>query len=220
MSLPVEINSEAVAVAKRENKAELEHLVNSTMTLGQIERGLADVRRMDTISRAKCNLMEGCLLGIAKRDHFEDRPASEFYAWAEEQTGLRAAAVKERVLTADRVVGLSPSRITDKAIAGNRPNGKPSSYSSLARPSAIPGRRREYVDDIDPILAKTRIAKLRDAALDAAREENEIAKLAKQIVDIGFKALATKLHPDKGGNRTAMVRLNAAKKMLLGACNL
>jgi hypothetical protein len=41
-------------------------------------------------------------------------------------------------------------------------------------------------------------------------------ELALQLIDIGYKALATKLHPDKGGSREAMTRLNQVRQMLKG----
>src|SRR5262245_484576 len=44
-------------------------------------------------------------------------------------------------------------------------------------------------------------------------------KLALQLIDIGYKALAVKLHPDKnkGGSAEAMARLNAVRAMLTNA---
>lgn len=48
-------------------------------------------------------------------------------------------------------------------------------------------------------------------------EEKERAterKLALQLIDIGYKVLATKLHPDRGGSRDAMARLNRVRDNL------
>jgi len=57
--------------------------------------------------------------------------------------------------------------------------------------------------------------------LNRAREEMKRAderdaqrKLALQLIDIGYKVLARTLHPDKGGSREAMVRLNAVRDRL------
>ena len=38
--------------------------------------------------------------------------------------------------------------------------------------------------------------------------------LAFKVIDIGFKVLATKLHPDKGGSTEAMTRLNNIRQSL------
>lgn len=40
--------------------------------------------------------------------------------------------------------------------------------------------------------------------------------LALELVDIGYKALATKLHPDHGGSKEAMARLNRVRAELKG----
>jgi hypothetical protein len=44
-------------------------------------------------------------------------------------------------------------------------------------------------------------------------------ELALKLIDVGYKALATKLHPDKnrGGSNEAMVRLNEVRKILKAA---
>lgn len=40
--------------------------------------------------------------------------------------------------------------------------------------------------------------------------------LALELIDIGFKALATRLHPDRGGSQQAMRRLNRVRDELKG----
>lgn len=45
----------------------------------------------------------------------------------------------------------------------------------------------------------------RDAEIDLHRE------LAEELIDIGYRALATKLHPDRGGSKDAMARLNRVR---------
>lgn len=40
--------------------------------------------------------------------------------------------------------------------------------------------------------------------------------LALELIDIGFKALATRLHPDRGGSKDAMRRLNRVRDELKG----
>jgi hypothetical protein len=41
-------------------------------------------------------------------------------------------------------------------------------------------------------------------------------ELALELIDIGFKALATRLHPDRGGSKDAMRRLNRVRDELQG----
>lgn len=51
--------------------------------------------------------------------------------------------------------------------------------------------------------------------IKAEREERELEKaLALKLIDIGYKALATKLHPDKGGSAEAFQRLDRVKRKL------
>lgn len=50
---------------------------------------------------------------------------------------------------------------------------------------------------------------------DEKREGKERAKLARQIVEAGYRALAAVVHPDKrGGSKEAMAKLTDAKKWL------
>jgi hypothetical protein len=63
---------------------------------------------------------------------------------------------------------------------------------------------------------------LRDVAADTFVQErqnieNEIRlhrELAAELIDLGFRALATKLHPDRGGSKDAMQRLNTVRDAL------
>lgn len=51
-------------------------------------------------------------------------------------------------------------------------------------------------------------------AMKRADELTVHRKLAQQLIDIGYKVLARKLHPDAGGSRDAMARLNAVRAAL------
>ena len=51
----------------------------------------------------------------------------------------------------------------------------------------------------------------------APSEVGLMRTLAKQIIDSGFKVLALKLHPDKGGSDEAMRRLNHVRELLTHA---
>jgi hypothetical protein len=74
---------------------------------------------------------------------------------------------------------------------------------------------RDYHAPIEKILSRVDQEEL---ARTAARQREELAKireLAEQIITIGYKTLATKLHPDiKGGSAHAMKLLNAARDRL------
>jgi Protein of unknown function (DUF3102) len=54
-----------------------------------------------------------------------------------------------------------------------------------------------------------------DAARQARAEETRLHRiLAVELIDVGFKALATRLHPDHGGSDMAMRRLNKVRREL------
>ena len=63
---------------------------------------------------------------------------------------------------------------------------------------------------------------LRDVARDDFVQERQARKdelrlhhdLADELVDIGYRALATRLHPDRGGTKDAMSRLNRVRDEL------
>src|SRR4030095_3159626 len=54
-----------------------------------------------------------------------------------------------------------------------------------------------------------------EAARQARGEETRLHRLlAVELIDVGFKALATRLHPDHGGSEIAMRRLNRVRREL------
>jgi hypothetical protein len=77
------------------------------------------------------------------------------------------------------------------------------------RPGAWSEPVREIVSRVD-----TDTLNRRRAELERAEESAAQRKLALQLIDIGYRVLARKLHPDKGGSRVAMARLNAVRARL------
>jgi hypothetical protein len=145
---------------------------------------------------------------------------TDFPSYAEQETGVDPRTYQ---------TWMKGGRLLLDGATKGRKNGGPAELPSGnelrgdVRSSAGYQRRpadyyeRPYISDVDATLNKVNVERLREKELDEYREEAEILKLAKQIIDIGYKALATKLHPDKGGNRASMARLTEAKKLLLKA---
>ena len=52
---------------------------------------------------------------------------------------------------------------------------------------------------------------LTDVEAQGRAEREAQRQLGRQLVDIGYKALAKELHPDTGGSQEAMARLNRAR---------
>jgi hypothetical protein len=68
-----------------------------------------------------------------------------------------------------------------------------------------------------PIREFTRAVPVDDFRQEQQQREEEVRlhrEIAVQLVDIGYRALATRLHPDRGGSKDAMVRLNRVRDEL------
>jgi len=89
---------------------------------------------------------------------------------------------------------------------------QPPSLRSITKPNAQPPNVhwRPVINatkkiDVDPF------TETRQARMDEVQLHRD---LALELIDIGFKALATRLHPDRGGSRDAMRRLNRVRDEL------
>jgi hypothetical protein len=137
---------------------------------------------------------------------------TDFPAYATKETGVDATTYR---------VWMQGGRVLLENATASRETGRTARLPSSSELRGQEGGRvsRPYISAVDETIHKAEVNmdRLRERELDAYREEAEVLKLAKQIVDIGYKALATKLHPDKGGDRAAMARLTEAKKLLLKA---
>jgi hypothetical protein len=145
----------------------------------------------------------------------------DFTAYAEKETGV-AIRTCERWMQGGRLMlDATKDRKNDAGVglpSGKELSGdKRSSAGYQSRPAEY--WSRPYTSAVDETLAKVNLDRLRNKELDEYREQAEILKLAKQIIDIGWRALATKLHPDKNpdANKASMTRLNEAKRLLLDA---
>jgi len=78
-------------------------------------------------------------------------------------------------------------------------------------------RPQPWHEPVKKIIDRVNIDKLREENLKRTEERELERKLALQLIDIGYKALAAKLHPDKGGSREAMSRLNHVRDRLKNA---
>lgn len=107
---------------------------------------------------------------------------------------------------------------------GGKQSSLPGNFSSmddfkrrhLGYKGVIPGSQRDkdWHEPVKKIMGRVDLEALRDTELKRAEERDAERKLALQLIDIGYKTLATKLHPDKGGSRDAMRRLNTVRDRL------
>jgi hypothetical protein len=72
-------------------------------------------------------------------------------------------------------------------------------------------RRRKALADHWHRGEQERLARLTEEELRRQQERDAQRELSLRMIDLGYKALAKELHPDKGGSSEAMARLNRAR---------
>jgi hypothetical protein len=74
---------------------------------------------------------------------------------------------------------------------------------------------KAYERPIREIASRVDVERLAEERQSREREAKLIKQLAHQLIDIGYRVLATKLHPDRpGGSHEAMKRLNQVRRLL------
>jgi hypothetical protein len=129
---------------------------------------------------------------------FEDY--AEFIAWGESKFERSQSQLHVYM----EYARLRPGRIksTQRETMGWPKSVHAPQWVDAARPSVNRVNVRLMSQDRKTLEAETKLQRL----------------LAHQLIDIGFKVLATKLHPDKpGGSKEAMARLNQVRQILRGA---
>lgn len=96
----------------------------------------------------------------------------------------------------------STGQVTLKEISGNATRGKKKKRRQK--------RERDFIDELTAVDVD-RATQERRAEKD---EVNLHRDLAVELIDIGYRALATRLHPDRGGTQEGMARLNRVRDEL------
>jgi len=146
----------------------------------------------------------------AQEGHFDGDNAG-FYRWAERVTGKSQTTIRAWI-----AFGASAARKSFKTKEHHA--RAPKAQGGLGhQPRVLPGLRREWTAPVDQIARQAfeeaqRLA--REQSLTRKQEREADRKLALRLIDIGFKVLAREPHPDKGGSRDAMARLNRVRNHL------
>jgi Protein of unknown function (DUF3102) len=132
----------------------------------------------------------------------------EFKAWIERnfKITMRSAQYYMSLVEVEKRTGVRFSSLDDLR---RRHHGE----------DRTPGSRRDaaWQAPIKEAIGRVNVEALKQDALAKQEERALQRKLALSLIDIGYKALAAKLHPDKGGSREAMIRLNRVRELLRGA---
>jgi hypothetical protein len=121
----------------------------------------------------------------------------------------------------ERNFHLSRRTASDYMKLAERQNGRRLPFSSIEE-AVHPNRNnqpaRSWHAPVQQIAARVNYEALAQERESKAKEAELLHKLSIQLIDIGYRVLAAKLHPDKaGGSHEAMQRLNEVRRRLRGA---
>lgn len=125
---------------------------------------------------------------LTKNFDLSTRTAQEYMQWARKHEQLRAGGAQVPYLS------LREARGSTERDREHRQSKTQQDFRRVLREVA----RDDFVQE-------------RQARDDEIRLHRE---LAEELVDIGYRALATRLHPDRGGSKGAMTRLNRVRDEL------
>jgi hypothetical protein len=140
----------------------------------------------------------------------QGRSAAEFWGWAT-RNFKRGKSQLSFYMGLDKNVAVTNQHYESIKDFRRRGLGHdvPTSGGSMRQPS--------WQAPVKEAIGKVNLDALKQDALARQEERALQRKLALSLIDIGFKALASKLHPDKGGSREAMARLNRVRDILRDA---
>lgn len=87
--------------------------------------------------------------------------------------------------------------------------------SALGRERTIKSvTKKNKLKSLFDVVDKVDVARLADERQSRDNEIKLHREVAIQLIDLGYRAMATRLHPDRGGSRDAMGRLNLVRDEL------
>jgi hypothetical protein len=189
------------------------------------EKGTVSVRRIDPTTRLSRSLKT--LVPLIKEDlRLATQAGLEYYRRAGDKlrecrkqvAPHRWQAWLTKNFELSRTTAWRYMRLSEKVEDGSVHHGEQGGLRELTEQSV--SRERSQRDATREYRHAIRDADVKDMFIpprDNTREEETQAhrKLALELIDIGYKALATRLHPDHaGGSRIAMRRLNRVRDEL------
>ena len=131
----------------------------------------------------------------------EQVPVGKWRAWVDHNFHLG-------LTTADRYIKLA------KSDTGRARQGESTTLSAFVEPDRPSHHRPTWHEPVRQITNRVNVEALASEERARKQEQQLIRQLGNQLIDIGYKVLATKLHPDKGGSTEAMGRLNRVRELL------
>ena len=158
----------------------------------------------DKLNEAKSQVTKGDWGKWLTKNFELSRHSADLYMNYATEMEVREAFREQRVTGGDR--GHGPEPVDFKNLNEFRTKFRGDS----------PGHRPAWHAPVSQVLGGVDARRLAQQRMqDEAKESRLQQHLAMQLIDIGYRALASKLHPDKpGGSREAMVRLDAVRVAL------
>lgn len=135
-------------------------------------------------------------------------PVGDFQSWVERNFKISYRQASNYMRLAQAHPSTGSALPVDTLSEFIRETGNPN-YNRPTPPPDWHGPVNKIVDRVD-----TETLNLKREEMKRADERVAQRTLALQLIDIGYKVLARTLHPDKGGSREAMTRLNAVRDRL------
>jgi hypothetical protein len=136
----------------------------------------------------------------------EQVPYGSWGRWLKDNFTLSQATANDYMRIARRADEAGPGFIASYKTIDEAVGRDPRTIKSITKKN----RLKSLFDDVDRVNV-TRLADERQSRDDEIKLHRE---LALKLIDLGYRAMATKLHPDQGGSRDAMARLNAVRDQL------
>lgn len=197
------------AVEKRIERAKESVAIEIEQTLVSFQGSIMEVENR---YRYKLGGLFRFLRSLFDQDGKSEQECSrEFNAYCEDRFDVRRPQRYEYMQYHERSGGELPSSAED----GEAPdNLKPMTHLTRNRNRNDGDTRDIYKKIVNKAIANKERWKV---AVQKRERENElICELASKIIEVGFRTLSVKLHPDKdGGSDEAQKRLHAAKQMLV-----
>lgn len=145
---------------------------------------------------------------------------TDFYRWAKKSCDRSERTIQTWMQYAVKVNGGQPLSFQSDTGAQRaaRPQAKQTTtLSGVVNPNRNPGHQVAWYSAVQEAVNRVDVPRMKQERQQKEKEEVLRKKLGLQLIDIGYKALASKLHPDRGGSPEAMQRLNKVRDTLKGA---
>jgi hypothetical protein len=132
-------------------------------------------------------------------------PHGDFKGWVERNFSRSYRTAREYMQLVPKLKMASPRQFASMQEALGKSQGyRPANVGDWYRP-------------VKEVVNKVSVDHLARERQNQQRERELLRQLGHQLIDIGYKVLASKLHPDKGGSSEAMARLNKVRNILKGS---